>query len=246
MNNRGALKQIIGFTLITLFLVGCGGITVEPTAKPTIPPSPTPLSPKAILESAVTAMEELESYHFEMVIRMTIVIEGADVETPLTLTGDFKAPDRLQGELTMDLLGQTIEMEIITIGGISYLKEPTSDEWQTTTETASPFTPEDFVGLEPDDIANMQDLLLLEENVLDGEPVYHLEGKLSTEFMESVLGEAEGEIKVDYWIGVEDGWIRQANVEMELIEEGGDPGEINATIILMFSEFNKEIIIEAP
>jgi len=40
--------------------------------------------------------------------------------------------------------------------------------------------------------------------------------------------------------------MRQVDIEMKLFEEGGDPEEINATISLKFSEFNKEIIIEAP
>jgi len=67
-----------------------------------------------------------------------------------------------------------------------------------------------------------------------------------TESMGNVLGEVDGEIKVEYWIGVEDDLIRRVDVEMELFEVGGDQQELNATLSFLFSEFNKEITIEAP
>ena len=246
MNNRRFLKQVLGFSLVTLILVGCGGATVEPTATPTILPSPTPLSAKAILEMAVATMEELESYHFEMILQMTISSEGTTAEVPLTFIGDFKAPESLRGELTMEMLGLTIETEFISIGGIFYIKDPTSGEWQISTESATPFSPEDFVGLEPDDIANMEDLVRLGEEDLDGVPVYHIQGKVSAETLEAAIGKAKGDVKVDYWIGIEDGRVRQVDVEMELFVEGGDQEELNATASFKISEFDKEVIIEAP
>jgi len=180
MNNRRSWKQMIVFTLITVMMVGCDGAVIEPTATPTVPPSPTPLSSVTILESALATMEEVESYHFEMVLQMVISSEGTTMEVPLTFIGYFKAPDRLRGELTMELLGQMMETELISIGEISYIKDPTSGEWQMSTESATPFTPEDFVGLEPDDVANMVDLILIgEENSRSGKGrlIYHYPGR---------------------------------------------------------------------
>jgi hypothetical protein len=198
------------------------------------------------LEFSLAAMKEVESYHFEMILQMAISSEGTITEVPLTFIGDFKMPDRLRGEVTMEMFGQTIETELITIGETAYIKDPISGEWQISSEAATPFTPEDFVGLEPDDIANMQDLILLEEEGQDGVPVYHLKGKMSTESLESTLGEVEGEIKVEYWIGVEDGRIRQVDIEMEIFEEGGAQEELYATVSFKFSEYDKEVVIEAP
>ncbi|UCF59665.1 MAG: LppX_LprAFG lipoprotein [Anaerolineaceae bacterium] len=220
--------------------------TIMPSVTPTIPPSPETLSPEAILEVAVTAMEELESFHFEMIIDMTVVSEGITIETPITFTGDFQAPDRLQGELTMQMLGLTIESEVIIIGEDVYIKDPESGEWEMTTEPATPFTPKELIGLKKSDIANMVDLTLIGEIVLDNVPVYHLETMLPPETMEVLLGEAGGTGKIVYWIGAEDGWIRQVNVEMEVIQAGDEATEIHATIILKISEFNKQITIEAP
>lgn len=246
MDRRRWLKRVIGFALITLILVGCGGPEIGPTATPTVPPSPTPHSPEAILEMTAISMDDLESYHFEMVVHMTIVSGGTTVESPLIFTGDFQAPDRFQGELTLDMLGQSIEVEIIIIGEMFYITDPTSGDWLMSEEAVTPFTPQDFVGLEPSDLANMEGLTLLGENVLDGVPVYHLEGKLAAEAMELALGEAGGEVKAEFWIGVEDGWIRQANLEMEFVQEGDELAEVHATVFMTFSEFNKEIVIEAP
>ncbi|HEY42968.1 MAG TPA: LppX_LprAFG lipoprotein [Anaerolineae bacterium] len=226
--------------------MSCGGAAVDPTATPTVPPSPTPLSATAILENSIAAMEELESYHFEMVMQMTFDSQGTTMEVPMTFIGDFKMPDRLRGEMTMEMFGSTIETEVIIIGETSYVKDPSSGEWQISSESATPFTPEDFIGLDQDDLADIENLLLLGEEDLDGVSAYHMTGKLPAEVLRAVLGEAEGDVKLAYWIGIEDGWMRQVDIEMKLFEEGGDPEEINATISLKFSEFNKEIIIEAP
>lgn len=220
--------------------------TIMPSPTPTIPPSPAPLSPEAILEVAVAEMEELESYHYEMIINMTVVSEGVPVETPITFSGDFKAPDRLQGELTLEMFGLTIETEVIVIGENVYIKNPESGEWEMSPESATPFTPKDFIGLKKNDIANMMDLTLIRETVLDDVSVYHLEGMLPAELMEALLGESGGRNKIVYWVGVQDRWIRQVNVDMEFIHEGDETAEIRATIILKLSEFNKEITIEAP
>jgi hypothetical protein len=258
--NRGKwLKRVIGFALISLILVGCGGAAVEPTVTPTIqpsptptippsptptvPPTPTPLSPEEILEFGGAATEELDSYHFTMVINMTTKAGGTPMETPIIFTGDFKAPDRFQGELKMELGELSIETEVIMIGESFYIRDPTSGEWQLSAEPATPFLPDDFVGLESINIPNMVNLTLLRETVLDGVPVYLVEGMLPPEVMDAVLGEAGGKNKVVYWIGVEDGWIRRVNIDAEFLLEDV---EIHTTIIMNLSEFNKEIVIEAP
>jgi hypothetical protein len=128
MNNTRFLTLLSSFILVTLILVGCGGTAVEPTITPTIPPSPTPLSPEAILEITATSMDDLESCHFEMVVHMTNFSGGATVESPLFFSGDFKAPDHFQGELIMDMLGQSIEVEVIMIGEVFYITDPTSGD----------------------------------------------------------------------------------------------------------------------
>ncbi len=244
MNNKSYIKRLTVFTLTALMLVSCSGAAVEPTVTPTIPPSPTPLSAEEILEFAVTEMAELDTYHFTMVIHMTASSGGTTTETPIIFSGDFKTPDRIQGEMKIEMGEFSVETEIISIGETVYIKDPSSGEWQMSTEQATPFNPDDFIGLEPSDIANMVGLTLQRETVLDGVPVYHLEGSLSPEVKEAIMGDVGGENKVAYWIGVEDGWIRQVNFDMEFLMD--EVTEIQATIKLNFSEFNKEITIEAP
>jgi hypothetical protein len=146
----------------------------------------------------------------------------------------------------MQLLGLTIESQVIIVGEDVYIKGPESGEWEMTAEPATPFTPKELIELEKNDIINMMDLTLIGETVLDDVPVYHLEAMVPPETMEVLLGEAGGTGKIVYWIGVEDGWIRQVNVEMEVIQEGDEATEIYAAIVLKLSEYNKEITIEAP
>ena len=191
-------------------------------------------------------MGELESYHFEMLIQMTVETEGTTMETPVTFIGDFVAPDRFQGEVIMDMMGQTMTVQTIMIGETVYIRDAETSEWQMTTGDIAPFSPEDFIGFEQDQIANMGDLELMGQSVLDGVNVYHLQGTLTAEQMALTGETAEGEISVDYWIGVEDGWVRQVNLDMQIIADIEETGEFTATMQVFFSEFNQDITIDAP
>jgi hypothetical protein len=95
--------------------------TPTPTATPTPTVTPTPLSPRAILEDALAAMNEADSYGFNIEMEMEISMEGLTLEVPFVLVGDYQAPDRLQCEITMTLLGETMVMEEIIIGGAIYV-----------------------------------------------------------------------------------------------------------------------------
>ena len=80
------------------------------------------------------------------------------MDIPLTFTGDFQAPDRFRGTLTMNFLGFSIESELISIGDTSYQTNPETGEWEVTTEPATPLSdPSEFFG---DETSEFQDLVL--------------------------------------------------------------------------------------
>jgi hypothetical protein len=213
--------------------------TPTPTFTPTPTPTPTPPSPEAMLEAAFSALET-ESYHFEMDMEMAVTEGGITMEIPFTFAGDFQAPDRVQGTMSMSFLGMTMESEFITIGETTYATNMDTGEWEVSTEEASPFAPEDFTGIDPADI---EDLAIVGEETPDGTPVYHLSGMVSAQELGDTLGEAEGELQVDYWIGVADGRLLQNAIEGELTAEGGTIGLLATTI---YSDYGQSVTIEPP
>ena len=266
-------RSLISLLILTILVVGCGPspeeiatqtaaawtatptqantptpTPVPPTATPTVAPSKTPtpalLSPEAILETALATMAEVETYHFDMIMQISMISGGITIDVPLSYIGDVKTPDRQQGILTMELFGVSIESEVIIIGETSYTKDPETGQWAIgTADDVVPFTPDSFVGT---DTAELDDLVLIGEEDLEGTSVYHLRGTISTQEVEVAIGEAEGVLQVDYLIGLEDWRIRQIAIEMELIEEGGDPEKISLTANMKFSDYNREVVIEAP
>jgi ligand-binding sensor domain-containing protein len=192
-----------------------------------------------MLEAAFSALET-DSYHFEMDMEMAVAEGGMTMEIPFTFTGDFQAPDRVQGTMSMSFLGMTIELEFITIGETAYTTNMETGEWEVSTEQVSPFAPEDFTGIDPADI---EDLALVGEETLDGTAVYHLTGTVSAQELGDAMGEAQGELQVGYWIGVEDGRLRQNAVEGELSAEGGTIDLIATTV---YSDYGQSVTIEPP
>jgi hypothetical protein len=107
--------------------------TPETAATATPEPTPTTALPSAsapeLLESAGATLLEAQSFHFETDIEISFQSEALNVEMPLSVNGDFQAPDNFHATLAVSLVFLVIDSEIIRKDGITYLKDPTSDEW---------------------------------------------------------------------------------------------------------------------
>lgn len=210
--------------------------TPVPTATPTLP------SPQALLKSAL-ADTDAKSHHFEMDMQMKMTEEGVTIEIPMTFVGDYLPPDRMHGMVSMSVVGVTIESEMVTIGETTYVKNPATGQWETSTEPASPYSPGDFTGLEPADI---EGLVIVGQKTLDGTPVYHLQGTLSAGDMGEAFAGTEGEMQVEYWIGVKDGLLRRAFVRVELSSTDTRAVAIGMETTVTYSDYGKTLAIEPP
>ncbi|MGD9050078.1 MAG: LppX_LprAFG lipoprotein, partial [Anaerolineae bacterium] len=217
--------------------------TFTPTSTPTVTPMPTPTLPsaQALLEAALGILET-ESYHFGMDMQMKATEGTMTMEIPFTFVGDFEAPDRVQGSMSMTMFGMTIEMEVITIGETAYATNPDTGEWEVGAESAAPFSPEDFAGIDPADI---EDLTVTGEVSLDGTTAYHLQGIASAQDMGPAMADIEGELQLEYWIGVADGRLRQNTVEGELLAPG-EAGTIGLVATTTYSDYGQAVAIEPP
>jgi hypothetical protein len=178
-----------------------------------------------------------------MDLQMTMTEEGITVEIPMTFVGDYQPPDRMRGTVSMSVIGITIESEVITIGETSYVKNPTTGEWEVSTEEAAPYSPGDFTGLEPADI---EGLVLVGKETLDGTPVYHLRGALSAQDVGDAFAGTEGTMQADYWIGVKDGRLRRSAVRVELSSSDAQAVTIGIEATMTYSNYGEPVAIEPP
>lgn len=255
---------LLSLSVLVLFAVGCGPseeeiatqtaaawtatptITPIPSATPTpLPPTvtPTPPPPETIIENAIAVWEQVKSYHFEISAQIDTILSGLMISTILEYSGDFQAPDRYQGTQHTEFFGIASDSEFVNIGKTSYTTNVETGEWQKDVESLFPFGPEDLIGLQPADLENA---VLIGVEKLDGVLVYHLAGSLPSEKFAELFGVAEIELPMEYWISVEDGYIVQVALEIELPEGSGDLESLSVTAIVTFSEFGKEVNIEAP
>ena len=202
-----------------------------------------------ILEAAAAAIQASDSFHFDLELSMSVDAGGFTLDLPMSLQGDFQAPDRTQGTLSIDLGFFSVESQVISIGDTHYATNPDTGQWEFSTEPATPFgSVEEFVGPE---ISRIRDLTVVGQETLDGVESIHLGGLVSAE----TLGDdgVEGELEVDYWIGAQNGLLLQmtAKGELEIEEEdfffgGGEMTTTTLSLTLKLSDFGKPVSIEAP
>ena len=199
-------------------------------------------------------MAAVMSYHFDVEAKLKITSEGATLDIPIELTGDFQAPDRTRGTLLVSFFFIQIESQFINIGDTSYATDPDTGEWmagQGQGQVLNLVDPAAFAS--PDFLADggrLADLKLVGTDTLaETPPVYHLSGRLSDE-------EGAGTLDVAYWIGVDDGLIYKVRLggQFELDQELGDvlplddieAGDASFDAVLPLSDFGKPVHIEAP
>ena len=77
-----------------------------------------------VLQAGLEAVAAEPSFHFDMNAELSVDAQGTSLDIPLTISGDFLAPDRFQGTMELKIFFFTIETEIITIGDTTWTKDP--------------------------------------------------------------------------------------------------------------------------
>ena len=241
--------------------------TTEPAAAPTSTPSPTstptptaeptaaPELPtvREILDAARVAMAAVESG--AIVFEGTAILGGAQpIETKLTLSGDFRAPDRSRFTTTISSANISLEYDSIVIGEDGYQENLFTGEWETSADARDILGESRFLGeinLDLNDqAANKLTLVGIQD--LDGVQVYHLQGTVPPGAAADMLGDPTiGEdsqgapINVEMWIGVEDSLFRRMSIAFRQTDDLSGQA-ISAQTVLTYSDYGKDVDIRAP
>ena len=230
--------------------------TATPSVLPMATPTPSVRTPYQLLAESIAATEDAGSYHLETDTKMSILAEGLSLEIPLKFIGDTQAPDRVQGTMSVSFFGETTEFGIVIIGDMTYITDPKSGDWELTDDPDFPSAlPRDFTGT---DLSDIEDLVLVGVESLDGTEVYHLKGTAPSgafrDFREA-REDFEAEIQVEYWIGLDDSRLRQITAETKYKNEqggelipgfGGTSAIIKVVVTMKLSDFGRRVVIQAP
>ena len=218
-------SAVVGF-------LGVLGILVAACSESPATPSPEPPpDPRAILDASFAAMDDLESFHFEIRIESPAPTGGNQADLvfpPVTMIGDFQVPDSIRIAISGFL-----ESETIAIGRTQYRRM--GGPWEPASELDEDDQPSMTVlaPLEPENLEN------LGEVTLDGTRTHHLRSRYSrVSFPDQ---EEVGDVTLEVWIGVEDNLWRLAQTEVE-----PESTEGTVTSVLEFSAFDEPVVIEPP
>jgi hypothetical protein len=199
------------------------------------------------LENAISTVRAVDSYHSETDILMLMEMEGLTMEMPMVLISDYQAPDRMQTTVTMAFLGEEFELQVITVRETDYILDPEIGEWVISPEPMSFLPAEGWDYPLPEDMDALQ---LVGKESLNGVPVYHLEGLVSAEDLDlaqpGLEADLEGEMNIEYWIGVEDSLVWKVVLDGELAISGPETGTVVLTTTAIYSDYDIPVNIQPP
>jgi hypothetical protein len=229
---------VIGLAALALLLLACGGSAATPTPPP----------PADILKAANTAMEKVDSVHIDMTLQMTMTAQGMTLNIPITLKGDMQNPDRFKGTMAMEAMGESLRADMVVISPTTYISESTTGKWQAMTaeEASLPVDPKGLTAFKPEDI---EGLAFVGEEKIGDRPAYHLTGKVTAAPLgleESLGAGSEVNLTADYWIDKETSYMLKATINGDMVMTGDLEANISMSMLMLFSDFNKPVTIEAP
>ena len=197
-------------------------------------------------------MAAVSSFQFGMESILSFESGGTAFDIPITMQGEYLAPDRSQGTVSLSVVFFTIESQFVTIGDTTYVTDPDSGEWSIGQSPNLLFAdPRDFANAEfLKEADNFEELEFIGIETLDGLEVYHLSG--------IAVDEGVGDdLVVNFLIDVDDSLISQVTVSGAFQVDGGQTdavdllgslgtGDATLEATLTFSAYGKPVSIEAP
>ena len=189
-----------------------------------------------------------------LVLESTSTLGGAQpIETKLVLSGAFQAPNRSQFTTVLSSGGFSLEYDSIVIGEDGYQKNPFGDEWESNQDARSALGESRYLGeLDLDFSDDAIDLLtLVGVEDLDGVQVYYLKGTIPASAADlrgdpTLNAHSQGSpIDVEMWTGVVDSLVQRLSIGFQDTDELSGQ-TISARTVLTYSDYGKEVDIQAP
>jgi LppX_LprAFG lipoprotein len=159
--------------LILLSLAACGGDGGGPP------------SAQQLISNAQKAIQKVTSYHFNLAVDnpgtgATLVIKSAD--------GDILVPDKLKANASALVLGNVVQVQIITIGDKEYLTDPITGKWIPTTGLIDPRSLSDTKTGVAVILGAIQNPSTPADSSVDGTSCWSIDGTLDAKYLAGITG----------------------------------------------------------
>jgi hypothetical protein len=206
-------------------------------------PTPATLTASQIIGKSSEEMQVLNSFHFalDQVGGGTPIAMGIEMKKAY---GDVVRPDRLKMTISGTVSGMSLEVQLVTVGGVIYMTNPLSGKWEKPPDefkVLSVFDPNTFIANVMKDIAG---LTKLDDEESAGVLCYHLSGTIKSDELSAIAGSsAKGvAINIEIWIGKDDLLVRNIKLSGKVTET-----EVEGIIrTLNLSNYNEAVNIELP
>ena len=218
---------------------------VAPAPGVILPQAESPPQPQEVLDAATEAMGKVESYHMEIAHSITPEADNEE-KTSIRLVIDSQSPDRLRTCVSQSDPYGGIEFQNIIIGDVVYTAYPYSGEWEIDEFSGDAFEFLDFTSEEV--LSNIREPSVDGLELLNDVKVHRVTGTVAAASLGSTTllglgGYDTGELKVVYWIGVDDSLVRRFVAEGRVGLAGDEMVHLFTSVDI--SDFGR-VVVEEP
>ena len=198
--------------LATLLVGACGSLEQSPTD---------------LVRGASAKMQSTKSVHVEGTGSFGIKA-GMSMSFDFKLSGDVEMPDKSRMSLQMSLFGQNLSVEMLSVDGKAYAKDPTTGVWTEASQSkSSSSVPPSLLGdpMSSFDLSKVASVVEVDRPVVDGKTTRHLRYTADPAKLADAMRQAAGSAKTpaltptavgEVWIRVDDGQIVRQSVKVTL------------------------------
>ncbi len=205
-------------------------------------PSGNAPSAQQLIKNAQAAIQKVKSYHFNLKVDNpgtggVLVIKSAD--------GDILVPDKLKANANVLVVGNVVQVQLITIDSNQYVTDPITGSWTKTSGLLDPRTLSNSNTGVASILGHIQNPTTPTDANVGGTPCWSIDGTLDAQYLASITGggaPAGSTVAITTCIGKADNLPYQ--IKMTGVAASGDNKNTVRTFTL--SKFGESLTITAP